>query len=65
MKKKHRHCRAVVATLPDGTKKEWTAIMDAAADLGCQPARISAACRTGKPYRGTLWMYAEEAQQIR
>ena len=37
----------------------------AAERTGGQAARISAACRTGVPYKGVLWMYEEEAKRAK
>lgn len=60
MKTKKHHCRAVVATAPCGQQAVYPSVSLAAERTGGQAARISAACRTGVPYKGVLWMYADE-----
>lgn len=65
MKTKKHHCRAVVATAPCGQQAVYPSVSLAAERTGGQAARISAACRTGVPYKGGLWMYEEEAKRAK
>ena len=65
MKTKKHHCRAVVATAPCGQQAVYRSVSLAAERTGGQAARISAACRTGVPYKGVLWMYEEEAKRAK
>lgn len=59
--KYHKHyCRAVIATAPCGEQVEYPSISAAAEQTGGQQSRISAACRTGIPYKGISWRYADE-----
>lgn len=62
MKKRKTRARAVVATAPC---EVYPSVSAAAERTGGQAARISAACRTGIPYRGILWMYEEEAKRAK
>lgn len=65
MKKRKTRARAVVATAPCGAQEVYPSVSAAAERTGGQAARISAACRTGIPYRGILWMYEEEAKRAK
>ena len=60
VKKRKTRARAVVATAPCGQQAVYPSVSLAAERTGGQAARISAACRTGVPYKGVLWMYADE-----
>lgn len=65
MKKRKTRARAVVATAPCGQQAVYPSVSLAAEQTGGQAARISAACRTGVPYKGVLWMYEEEAKKAK
>lgn len=65
MKKRKTRARAVIAAAPDGTETGYPSVSLAAERTGGQAARISAACRTGVPYKGVLWMYEEEAKRAK
>lgn len=64
MKKRTTRERAVVSSAPDGTQTAFPSVTQAAEQTGGQAARISAACRTGSPYRGILWRYADEGGSV-
>lgn len=65
VKKRKTRARAVIAAAPDGTETGYPSVSLAAERTGGQAARISAACRTGVPYKGVLWMYEEEAKRAK
>ena len=65
VKKRKTRARAVVATAPCGQQAVYPSVSLAAERTGGQAARISAACRTGAPYKGVLWMYEEEAKRAK
>ena len=65
VKKRKTRARAVVATAPCGQQAVYPSVSLAAEQTGGQAARISAACRTGVPYKGVLWMYEEEAKKAK
>ena len=54
----------VVATAPCGEQAEYPSVTTAAEQTGGQKSRISAACRTGIPYRGISWRYADEEGSV-
>lgn len=64
MKSKRTRARAVVATAPCGEQAQYPSISTAAEQIGGQKSRISAACRTGIPYRGISWRYADEEGSV-
>lgn len=59
--KHHKHyCRVVIATAPCGEQVKYPSVSAAAEQTGGQKSRISAACRTGIPYKGISWRYSDE-----
>ena len=60
VKKRKTRARAVVSVAPDGRETAYPSVSLAAEQTGGQASRISAACRTGIPYRGITWRYADE-----
>lgn len=53
--------RPVIRTGSDGTETHYPSVSDGADAVDARPSAITRACRTGKPYAGYDWRYADDA----
>lgn len=63
--RKHWACtrtriRPVIRIGKDGTETHYPSVSDGADSVDARPCTITKACRTGKPYAGYDWRYADE-----
>lgn len=62
--RKRSNAKPVISVAEDGTKTAYSSVTATAEQTGGQKSRISAACRTGIPYRGISWRYADEEGSV-